>query len=78
MAVSPAWNDRAASVAETVGGTTRRAPDSLGGVGARTMKGHGRKSTPEEQDKKIIRQEQSDKQEGGGREGKRERKRRAE
>lgn len=42
----------------------RRVPDLVGGVGARTMKEHGWKSTREEQDKKIIRQEQSDKQEG--------------
>lgn len=41
----------------------RRVPDLVGGVAARTMKGHGWKSTREEQDKKIIRQEQSDKQE---------------
>lgn len=72
MAVSPSWNDRAASVAETVGDTT----DFVGGVCARgrwknmgwdreregeeggVLEGGGR----EERDKKIIRQGQSDKQ----------------
>lgn len=44
---------------------SRGVPDSTGGVGARTMKGHKGKEGLE-QDKKIIRQEQSDKQGVGG------------